>query len=127
MIAKNEERRLGACLASARPWVDEIVLVDTGSSDRTVDIAQGFGARDYHHAWEGDFAKHRLGLAALGRGPGPAIGVGAGGGSERRLEYRLLPRAGLPSPLRGLSTCLWLPKQRVGRPGTTGLHYSQPG
>jgi tetratricopeptide (TPR) repeat protein len=59
MIVKDEERRIGACLASARPWVDEMVVVDTGSTDRTVEIAQSLGARVYHHAWEGDFAKHR--------------------------------------------------------------------
>ncbi|MBI4797919.1 MAG: glycosyltransferase [Desulfarculus sp.] len=49
--------------------MDEIVLVDTGSSDRTVEIARGFGARVFHHPWEGDFAKHRnqsLGYAGGG-------------------------------------------------------------
>ena len=35
------------------------MVVDTGSSDRTVEIAQGYGAGVYHHRWENDFAKHR--------------------------------------------------------------------
>jgi len=59
MIVKNEEPCLGRCLKSARDFVDEIVVVDTGSTDRTVDIAEGYGARIYHHPWENDFSKHR--------------------------------------------------------------------
>ena len=59
MIVKNEERLLPQCLKSVKDYVDEIVVVDTGSSDRTVEIARGFGARVYHHPWEGNFSKHR--------------------------------------------------------------------
>ena len=39
MIVKDEERCLGRCLKAAGPLVDEIVIADTGSSDRTVEIA----------------------------------------------------------------------------------------
>lgn len=59
MIVKNEERLLSRCLASVRALVDEIVVVDTGSSDRTVEIAESFGAQVYHTAWENDFSKAR--------------------------------------------------------------------
>ncbi|MBI5266146.1 MAG: glycosyltransferase, partial [candidate division Zixibacteria bacterium] len=59
MIVKNEEELLPDCLASIRDWVDEIILVDTGSTDRTVDIARSYGAKVFHHAWEGDFSKAR--------------------------------------------------------------------
>ena len=59
MIVKDEERLLPQCLKSVKDYVDEIVVVDTGSSDRTVEIARGFGARVYHHLWEGNFSKHR--------------------------------------------------------------------
>ncbi|SRR5579883_620009 len=44
MIVKNEERNIARCLDSARPAVDEIVVVDTGSSDSTLSIAAGYGA-----------------------------------------------------------------------------------
>ncbi len=59
MIVKNEEELLPDCLKSIRNWVDEIIVVDTGSTDTTVSIAESFGARVYHHAWEGDFSKAR--------------------------------------------------------------------
>ena len=59
MIAKDEEKNLPRALESVRRWVDEIILVDTGSTDRTVQIAEKFKAKVYHHPWENDFAKHR--------------------------------------------------------------------
>ena len=59
MIARNEERVLGDCLASIRPYVDEIILVDTGSTDRTVEIAENFGAKGYHFPWCDDFSAAR--------------------------------------------------------------------
>lgn len=44
MIVKDEEELLPGCLESAVPYVDEMIVVDTGSSDRTVEIARSFGA-----------------------------------------------------------------------------------
>lgn len=59
MIVKNEERFLADCLRSVQGCLDEIIVVDTGSTDRTPEIAASFGARIYAHPWENDFSKHR--------------------------------------------------------------------
>jgi glycosyltransferase involved in cell wall biosynthesis len=59
MMVKNEEDQLPRCLESLKDVVDEIVVVDTGSTDSTVKIAENFGAKVYHHPWEHDFSKHR--------------------------------------------------------------------
>jgi glycosyltransferase involved in cell wall biosynthesis len=53
IVTKNEETRLRRTLAALRPWVDEIVLVDSGSSDRTADIARSMGARVFCREWNG--------------------------------------------------------------------------
>ena len=59
MIVKDEEEMLPRCLEAVRPAVDEIVVVDTGSSDRTVEIAESFGARVIAQEWTGSFADAR--------------------------------------------------------------------
>ena len=59
MIARDEEEWLPRCLESVYGHVDEIILVDTGSEDRTIPIAHGFGARVHRHPWEQDFSRHR--------------------------------------------------------------------
>ncbi len=59
MIMRDEEEHLARCLASVQGVVDEIVIVDTGSVDRSIEIAEGFGARIIHETWAGDFAAPR--------------------------------------------------------------------
>ncbi len=59
MIVKNEEEMLGRCLAAAAPGVDEIVIVDTGSTDATIEIAHAYGALVIEQAWTGSFAEAR--------------------------------------------------------------------
>lgn len=59
LIVKNEEAVLARCLQSVRAVCDEIVVVDTGSTDRSVEIAERFGAKVYHHPWRDDFADAR--------------------------------------------------------------------
>ena len=59
MIVKNEERSLRKCLQAAKPLVDQIIIVDTGSSDKTVDIAEDMGAVIRKFPWGNDFAAAR--------------------------------------------------------------------
>jgi tetratricopeptide (TPR) repeat protein len=59
MIVKDEEEMLPRCLEAVAPAVDEMVIVDTGSSDRTIEIARSFGARVIEHPWTGDFSEAR--------------------------------------------------------------------
>ncbi len=59
MIVKNEAANLPRCLASLRGLVDEMVVVDTGSTDDTVAIAESYGARLGHFTWCDDFAAAR--------------------------------------------------------------------
>lgn len=68
MIVKDEQRHLAACLQSVKGLVDEIVVADTGSTDRSRDIATAFGARVIDVRWEDDFARARnAALAAASR------------------------------------------------------------
>lgn len=59
MIVKNEEDTLPRCLSSVQGLAEELIVVDTGSSDRTMEIAQGFGARVFSFPWSEDFALAR--------------------------------------------------------------------
>lgn len=59
MIVKNEENHLARCLRSAKPLVAEIIVVDTGSTDRTKDIAAVFGAQVWEFAWNDNFSEAR--------------------------------------------------------------------
>ncbi|MCD1258796.1 glycosyltransferase family 2 protein [Paenibacillus athensensis] len=59
MIVKNEELSLPRCLASVADLVDEIIVVDTGSTDATRNIAASFGARVVDFAWVDDFSAAR--------------------------------------------------------------------
>ncbi len=59
MIVRDEEEMLPRSLAAARAAVDEIIVVDTGSTDRTVEIAREFGAKVIEQEWTGSFADAR--------------------------------------------------------------------
>jgi glycosyltransferase involved in cell wall biosynthesis len=56
MIVKNEEQFLEKCLSSVKDYVDEIIVVDTGSTDSTVEIAGKFTDKIYFHPWENSFS-----------------------------------------------------------------------
>ncbi|MCO5297210.1 MAG: glycosyltransferase [Fimbriimonadaceae bacterium] len=59
MIVKDEERVLGDCLKSARPFFSQIVVVDTGSTDRTMEIALEHGAQLHEFPWTESFSEAR--------------------------------------------------------------------
>jgi tetratricopeptide (TPR) repeat protein len=59
MIARNEEPHLAKCLMSVKPIVNEMIVVDTGSSDRTKNIAAALGAKVFDYPWTNDFSEAR--------------------------------------------------------------------
>ena len=59
MIVKDEEALLGRCLESAKSLADEIVIVDTGSADKTVELARRYTDAVYFLPWQGDFSHAR--------------------------------------------------------------------
>ena len=79
MIVKDEEEHLGRCLQAAAPWVDQLVVVDTGSTDRTVEIA----------------------LAPRGPGPPPRLDGRLRGGPQRVVRGRDLRLGPVPRRRRG--------------------------
>ena len=59
MIVKNEEKFLAQCLDSIKDIVDEIIIVDTGSTDSTVEIAKHYTDKVYFHEWQNNFSEAR--------------------------------------------------------------------
>ena len=70
VIARNEEKDLPGCLDSVKGLASEIVLADSGSTDRTLDIARAAGAAVFHQEWQG-YGKQKQ--AAMDRARGPWI------------------------------------------------------
>lgn len=59
MIVKNEEKRLAECLDCLTGLMDEIIIVDTGSGDRTREIARRYTKKVFDYCWDGDFSRAR--------------------------------------------------------------------
>jgi glycosyltransferase involved in cell wall biosynthesis len=97
IIAKNEERFIGDCLDSVRDFVDEIIVVDTGSTDRTRQIAREHGARVEEFEWCNDFSAARN--ASLDAATGDWILVLD---ADERLDRASGPR--LRNVIRGVPT-----------------------
>jgi len=59
MIVKDEEDNIGYALDSVKDLVDEMIVVDTGSTDNTVEVCQKYTDKIYHYKWNNDFAAAR--------------------------------------------------------------------
>ncbi len=59
MIVKNELKYIEQCLTAVKPYVDEIVVADTGSTDGTIEVLERMGCKVYHFEWCDDYAKAR--------------------------------------------------------------------
>lgn len=59
IISKNEEKNIAKCINSVKDLAFEVILADTGSTDRTVEIAETLGAKVVHHKWNNDFSAAR--------------------------------------------------------------------
>jgi glycosyltransferase involved in cell wall biosynthesis len=61
IIAHNEADRIGITLSSVRDWVDEVIVIDSGSTDDTMKVAESYSARVYFHSWQGYGLQKRFG------------------------------------------------------------------
>ena len=89
MNVKNEEKNLADRLKSLRGLFDEIVIFDTGSTDRTKEIAREFAAKVFDYVWVDSFAAARNealshATRSAGRVPGGSRGTGQTGARARR-------------------------------------------
>jgi len=69
MIVRNEEERIGKCLNSVKRAVDEIIILDTGSTDRTREVAAQYTPHVHDYIWQDDFAAARNASFALAQKP----------------------------------------------------------
>ncbi len=60
VITKNEEENIKKCIESVKNLVDDIVIVDTGSTDNTIEVSKSLGAKVYEFTWIDDFSTHAL-------------------------------------------------------------------
>lgn len=56
VICKNEEKNIQKCLEGLKTIVNEMVVIDTGSTDRTIEIAEKLGASVYQYDWDNNFS-----------------------------------------------------------------------
>lgn len=68
VVARDEADRIGRCVASLVPICSEVIVLDSGSTDDTVAIARGFGARVEHRGWDG-FARQKNAVIAMATQP----------------------------------------------------------
>ncbi|MBI5815958.1 MAG: glycosyltransferase family 2 protein [Nitrospinae bacterium] len=122
VITKNEEDKIGDCLASLS-FADEIVVVDSGSTDRTVEIAKSMGANVVFHEWPGHIQQKNF---AIGQARGEwVISLDADERVSPRLRDEILKVLGAPKAdgyaiprlvhyiNRWIRHCGWYPARKV--------------
>lgn len=103
VITLNEEESLGRCLSSFNGLADEIVVVDSGSQDRTCEIAGRFGARVIREPWRGYVGQKNFALEAASHRWVFSIDADEALSKELKLELARLKSNGEPSGLAGYS------------------------
>ncbi|MBX3606939.1 MAG: glycosyltransferase family 2 protein [Piscinibacter sp.] len=139
MIARNEARCIQRCLASARPWVDEMLVLDTGSGDATPRLAAEAGARVEHAVWQDDFAWARNRALAMTAAPWRLVldaDEWIEGGTEALAALRAQPpdfvgQVRVVSLIGGAGASLeqapsWLPRVLPAGVGYEGRVHEQP-
>jgi GT2 family glycosyltransferase len=140
MIVKNEERHLPDCLASVNDLVDEMIVVDTGSTDRTKAVAASYGAKVSDFPWVDDFAAARnealrhatgdwvfwmdaddrpRGSGTTRTTPSCCSSTGPSGGRPAIPSGRRRPGGGCWRPTRRPTSPASTPASGGSRPGTT--------
>ena len=140
MIARDEARCIARCLASARPWIDEAIVLDTGSRDETTRIAAAAGASVHHAAWLDDFAAARNAALALTgarwrlvldadewleAGSGPALRAACADEGEAGFLGLLEVRSTVDGAAPGV-TSSWLPRLLPRGVAYAGRIHEQP-
>jgi len=92
VLTFNEERNLGACLGSVAGWCRELFVVDSGSTDRTIAIAESFGARVVVHAFESHAGQWEWALANLPLGETWVLALDADQSLTPELKTALLDK-----------------------------------
>jgi len=69
MIVKNEEKHLNKCLSSINKMVNEMIIVDTGSTDNTIEIARNYTDNIYHYDWDDHFGRARNHALSFAKNP----------------------------------------------------------
>ena len=59
VLTKNEENNIKACIENAHQCTDEVIIIDSGSTDKTIEIAKKAGAKVCYREWDNDFAAQR--------------------------------------------------------------------
>jgi glycosyltransferase involved in cell wall biosynthesis len=139
MIVRDEARCLARCLASARPWVDEMVVVDTGSTDASPQITLAAGARLLRFDWIDDFAAARNHALAATDAPWRLVldadeWIERGGTSLAELRQQTPDFVGMVNVASRIDSAAddeleapsWIPRVLPRGVGYTGRIHEQP-